>query len=132
MSESLRNISYDCKVVYQAAAFYFSLQATGKYRVSTDAIVIPPYRIPVAFASACMDYTYKYIPKNRSEINSGFRRICGSDDSEVGDRVYEASRRLNSFCYVVEFTITTPTVTDFYRTRTMGINRGYGDCPTDI
>jgi hypothetical protein len=85
-----------------------------------------------------MDYVWKYEPKNRSERRSSSYPntliLCGPvpEDSEVSNRVYEASRRLNKFCYRVEFVINTPTVSNFYRTRTMGVTRDYSDCPGDI
>lgn len=93
----------ECKVVYQQAGVYFSLQAKIKYHAKS-----PGGLYLESSADLCIDYiVLKYQSKKNSigdQDHSNRPTDCGFR-SEVSYRPYESSRGLNKYWYEVTFSI---------------------------
>ena len=107
----------DCKVVYQKAAIYFSLQAKVKIQYK-DGLGIwyayPEFPYVTGF--------YQWKPKCRDEIGrESFGDYAVEETNEISRRAYEASRGLNKFWYRVQFGLTSTTT----KSRVYEIKAGY-------
>ena len=93
----------DCKVVYQRAAIYFSLQAKIKYHVKTSSGLYIQTQAPL-----CIDYVVIKFDSKRNSIGerdySGRANDCDFDP-EVSHRPYENIRGLNKYWYEVIFSM---------------------------
>ena len=107
----------DCKVVYQNAGIYFSLQAKVKNQVEV------PRGSGLWFAqkgNLSLNYYDRYKPKCKSEISpeTGTRYEI---DNELNHRAWESATALNKYHYRVQFSNLAGNVT----TRVFEIKYGY-------
>ncbi len=111
-------IHFGAKVVYQAAAFYFSLQAKG-ICLSEGGFLGTYTRFPV---TVNLDYYFRLDPKGSGERTGQGVRSEG-ETGETSYRPYEGSRGLEKYQYDVTFSINYPNLQ--FTSEDMGIYRGY-------
>jgi hypothetical protein len=90
------DLRFDCKIVYQKAVVYFSLQGKGKLqRKSRIGIWVEQT------ADLKMHYGYRFKPKCKKE--EIWQSVISVVDNKVSYRLYESPRALNKYIYSAYF-----------------------------